>query len=162
MFAGIVALTCDASQKTEMEDVNVPRTEFITKLKATKPKRYRLKAEDKDAKKRRGFDAADLEAFDDVVVKTGRRVIKVRQTEDGKWEDKDGKRYNNADPDSDDNENDDDEDDRPRGKVFRDKQLSHAYVDVTAMLSLVWEGLQHMQSQIDELKAATVSVKVGL
>jgi hypothetical protein len=161
MFATAFNVTCDASQKTEMEDTGVARAEFITKLKAIKPKRYRLKAEDKGAKKRRGFDAADLEAFDEVVVKTGRRVVKVRQTEDGKWEDNDGKKYNNADPDSD-GENDDDEDDRPRGKVYRDKQLSHAYVDVTAMLSLVWEGLQHMQSQIDELKAATVSVKVGL
>mgnify|MGYP005610162665 CR=1 FL=1 len=62
-----------------------------------------------------------------------------------------------------DGENDDDEDDRPRGKVFRDKQLSHAYLDVTAMLSLVWEGLQHMQSQIDELKASvTVRVQTPL
>ena len=160
VFAGTVALTCDATQKVEMENTGIARAAFITKLKATKPKRYRLKAEDKGAKKRRGFDAADLEAFDDVVVKTGRRVVKVRQTEDGKWEDASGNKYNNADPDSD--ENDDDEDDRPRGKVFRDKQLNHSYLDVTAMLSLVWEGLQHMQSQIDELKAATVSVKVGL
>jgi hypothetical protein len=160
MFASAFNVTCDASEKADMSNVNVSRAEFITKLKATKPKTYRMKTDDGGAPKRRGFDAADLEAFDNVVVKKTRRVVKVRRTEDGKWEDKKGKKYNKADPtDSDD---DDEDDDRPKGKVFDDEPLQHAYVDITAMMSLMWEGLQHMQSQIDELKTATVSVKVGL